>query len=75
MMEDVIVCVVLTGMPKWAVPRRMMAALVSAAKPCTGSILMMRIPRVRIMRQPPAAVPSPIATAHDKITQLGTIIC
>ena len=66
------VCVVLTGMPKCAVPSRISAALVSAAKPCTGSILTMRIPNVRMMRQPPIAVPSPIATAQARMTQVGT---
>src|SRR2546425_368840 len=72
MIDDVMVCVVLTGMPKCAVPSRIKAALVSAANPWTGSILTMRIPNVLMMRHPPAAVPKPIATAHERRTQVGT---
>ena len=54
MMEVVIVCVVLTGMPKAPVVAKMVAAVVSAAKPCTGFILTILWPSVLIMRQPPA---------------------
>ena len=43
-----------------------------AAKPCAGSILMIRLPIVRMIRQPPTYVPSAIAVAADTITQFGT---
>ena len=66
-----ITCVVDTGMPKCEAPRMMVAAVVSAAKPCTGSSLTTRWPIVRMIRQPPAAVPNEIAEAATRITSVG----
>ena len=45
------------------------AAVVSAAKPWTGSSLTTLWPIVRMIRQPPAAVPSEIAVAEMRMTQ------
>ena len=52
--EPEIVWVVETGKPKCAVPQRIDAHAVWAAKPCGGSIFAIRCPSVRMMRQPPA---------------------
>ncbi len=49
------------------------AAAVSAANPWTGSSFTTRWPIVRMIRQPPAAVPSEIAPAASTITQMGTL--
>ena len=49
-----------------------MAAVVSAAKPWTGSSFTTCWPIVRMIRQPPAAVPSEIAVAASRITHSGT---
>ena len=57
--------VVETGIPKWAVANRIVAAVVSAAKPWTGSSLATRWPIVFMIRQPPTAVPSDSAVADD----------
>src|SRR3712207_7256374 len=43
-----------------------------AEKPCAGSILMIRLPIVRMIRQPPEYVPSAIAVAEETITHVGT---
>ena len=69
--EPEIVCVVETGNPKCAVPQRIDAQAVCAANPCGGSIFAIRCPRVLMMRQPPAYVPAPIASAAEAITQVG----
>ena len=50
-----------------------MAAVVSAAKPWTGSSLATRWPIVCMIRQPPTAVPSDSAVAETTITQVGTL--
>jgi hypothetical protein len=50
-------CVVETGMPKWEATMMIEAAVVSAAKPWTGSSFTTRWPIVFMIRQPPAAVP------------------
>ena len=65
--------VVETGMPKWAVVNRIEAAVVSAAKPWTGSSLATRWPIVRMIRQPPTAVPADSAVAETTMTQVGTV--
>ena len=72
MMAPEMTCVVETGIPKWAVPSRIVAAVVSAAKPWTGSSLATRWPIVCMIRQPPTAVPSDSAVADTMITQVGT---
>ena len=71
MMLVVMVWVVLTGMPMAPVAARIVAAVVSAAKPWTGFILTILWPRVLIMRQPPIAVPAAITNAQDTIIQLS----
>ena len=50
------------------------AAVVSAANPWTGSSFTTRWPIVLMIRQPPAAVPSEIAVAATRITQSGTVV-
>ena len=72
MMAPEMTCVVDTGIPKWAVASRIEAAVVSAAKPWTGSSLATRWPIVRMIRQPPTAVPSDSAVADTTMTQIGT---
>ena len=66
--------VVETGIPKCAVPRRTVAAVVSAANPWTGSSSTTRWPIVCMIRQPPTAVPSDSAVADTTMTQTGTSI-
>ena len=73
MIAPEITCVVLTGMPKWEAMMITLAAVVSAAKPWTGSSLTTRVPMVRMIRQPPAAVPRLIAVAAARITGRGTL--
>ena len=63
--------VVETGIPKCDAAKMIVAAVVSAAKPWTGSSLTTRWPIVRMIRQPPAAVPSEIAVAARRMTQSG----
>src|SRR5216683_1340551 len=67
----VMVCVVLTGMPKCAVPARVSAPAASAAKPPKGVSLVMRCPMVLMIRQPPAMVPPPMARWQQRMTQRG----
>ncbi len=54
-------------------PNRIVAAVVSAAKPWTGSSLATRWPIVFMIRQPPTAVPSDSAVADTTMTQVGTV--
>src|SRR5258707_11722114 len=63
--------VVDTGIPKWDAVRMIVAAVVSAANPWTGSSLTTFWPIVRMIRQPPAAVPSDIAVAARTMTHRG----
>ena len=58
--------VVDTGIPRCDAPKMIVAAVVSAAKPWTGSSFTTRWPIVRMIRQPPAAVPSEIAVAASE---------
>src|SRR5262245_3976315 len=70
--DAVIVWVVDTGAcSPIAMTYKVVAAVVSAAKPRGGSRWMMRRPRVRMMRQPPAYVPSEIAVAAETLTHHG----
>ena len=55
-----------------AVPISVMAPAVSAQKPPTGRSLVMHMPIVFTIRQPPAMVPSPIAACAESTTQNGT---
>src|SRR5688572_29339733 len=72
MMLAEMTCVVLTGAPMLAAPRMTIAAEVSAAKPLIGLSLMILCPIVLMIRQPPDAVPSPIAVAQTRMTHQGT---
>jgi hypothetical protein len=65
-------CVVLTGNPHAVASWITAAATVWAANPSTGCILTIRVPIVRMMRQPPAHVPRPIASAAASATHVGT---
>src|SRR3954453_6251570 len=49
------------------------AAVVSAAKPWTGSSFTTRWPIVLMIRQPPAAVPNEIAVAARTMTHSGIV--
>src|SRR5437016_9172290 len=57
----VITCVVEAGMPATALMARVVAPAVSAAKPPTGLSLVIFMPIVLTMRQPPTAVPRAMA--------------
>jgi hypothetical protein len=63
----VIVCVVLTGMPKWVAPNNVNAPAVSAQNPSKGFTLVIYCPMVLTILQPPKRVPSAIADWHDRI--------
>ena len=65
--------VVETGIPKCDAVRMIVAAVVSAAKPWTGSSFTTCWPIVRMIRQPPAAVPSEIAVAARTMTHSGIV--
>src|SRR3954470_18333059 len=69
--EPVHTCVVDSGSPMWLEARITAALVVSALKPWTGWISLTRLPRVRMIRQPPMYVPSPIARPADRMTQDG----
>jgi len=69
MIEVEMTWVVETGMPNVEAPWMMSAAVVSAAKPCTGCSLTILCPIVRMIRQPPAVVPAAMVRAHAIMTQ------
>ena len=58
-------------MPKRVAISMTVAAAVSAAKPFTGLSAVMRMPMVRMIRQPPVAVPRPIASAQITLTHVS----
>ena len=68
-MEVEMTCVVESGMPISEAPWIVMAAAVSAAKPWTGCSFTILWPIVRMIFQPPAAVPRAIVIAQRTITQ------
>ena len=72
MMLVVIACVVLTGMPSVPVTASTVAAVVSAAKPCTGCSFTILWPSVLMIFHPPAAVPAAMVNAQAKTHQCGT---
>jgi hypothetical protein len=72
MIEPVMMCVVDTGIPSDVARNRVAAPPLSAQKLCTGVRRVMRVPRVRTMRQPPISVPSPMAAWHVSTSQNGT---
>ncbi len=59
--EPVMVWVVDTGMPRLVARNSVRAPLVEAQKPPTGFNLVIRMPMVLTIRQPPKSVPRPIA--------------
>ena len=61
MMAPVIVWVVLTGTPKLRRDKIVIPPAVSAQNPPNGRSLVIRVPIVLTIRQPPRAVPSAIA--------------
>src|SRR3954449_4923487 len=63
--EPVMVWVVDTGMPRCVARNSVIAPAVSAQKPPTGLSFVSFMPIVRTMRQPPSAVPRPMAALHD----------
>src|SRR5215510_13251709 len=71
MIAPVIVCVVLTGIPFMARPKRQTAAALSAQKPPTGRSAVIFCPIVLTIRQPPDIVPKPIAECAASTTQKG----
>src|ERR1043166_10150123 len=71
MIEPVMVCVVDTGMPSEVARNSVAAPLADAQNPPTGRSLVIFMPMVLTMRQPPNSVPSPIASWHEITTQNG----
>src|ERR1700677_4879363 len=61
MIDPVIVCVVLTGIPNLSDRNRVMAPAVSAATPSNGVTFVILVPIVLTIFQPPLIVPSAIA--------------
>lgn len=68
----VMVCVVDTGMPKEVAKNKAMEPEVCAQNPPVGRTLVMPIPMVRTMRQPPSKVPNAMANWQEITTQKGT---
>ena len=68
----VIVWVVETGMPDKVAPIRVSAPEVSAQKPPKGCSLVILLPIVFTIRQPPNIVPNAIAACEMRMTQSGT---
>src|SRR4030042_3345280 len=75
MIDVLIQWVVLKGMPKREANKMAIPPELVAAKPCTDSSLVILKPTVRIMRQPPKAVPIPITAPHSSIIHSGTAKC
>ena len=71
MIAPVIVCVVDTGMPRWVARNSVMAPEVSAQNPPKGWSLVIFVPIVFTMRQPPNIVPSAMAAWQMMTTQKG----
>ena len=71
MMAVEMLWVVDTGMPKCAATVRMVAELVSAAKPLIGCSFTILWPRVLMIFQPPIAVPSAITMAQVMTIQVA----
>ena len=74
MMHALIACVVDTGTPNVLATSSVAAPDVSAANPCSGVMRSIFEPIVRMMRFPPAKVPSAIAAAHEMMTHMGTFL-
>src|SRR3954452_13132873 len=69
--EPVHTWVVESGSPRWVDVRITAVLVVSAVKPWTGWMSLTRLPSVRMIRQPPMAVPRAIANPADATTQKG----
>src|SRR5437763_6491231 len=67
-----ITCVVDSGKPTCDAARITAAPEPWALNPWAGSILMIRVPIVRMIRQPPEYVPAAIADAAVTTTHVGT---
>src|SRR3954452_14631982 len=65
--------VVDSGKPACEAARMTAAPEPCATKPCAASILMIRVPMVRMIRQPPDQVPAAMADAALTTTQVGTV--
>src|SRR4030042_2424305 len=72
MIDEQMICVVLTGIPTTDAPIIVAAPAVSAANPCTGRSLVILYPIVLTIRHPPERVPSAIAAWAARITHSGT---
>ena len=68
----VTVCVVETGIPINVANANVVALAVSEQKPLTGFSLVIFIPMVLTIRQPPKQVPSAMTKLHATTTQRGT---
>ena len=68
----VTVCVVETGIPNIVAKAKVKALAVSEQKPLTGFNLVIFIPMVLTMRQPPKKVPNAITKLQSITTQKGT---
>lgn len=71
MMAPVTVCVVETGTPKCVAIASVKALAVSEQKPVTGFNLVIFMPMVLTMRQPPKQVPSAMTKLHNTTTHNG----
>src|SRR5580658_5920680 len=71
MIDPVMVCVVLTGMPSFSVRNKVNAPAVSALTPSSGVTLVILVPMVFTIFHPPLMVPSPMAVKQANGTQLG----
>ena len=69
------VCVVETGMPRAEAEKMVTAPAVSAAKPPMGMSLVILLPMVWTMRQPPESVPEAMAACAISTIQKGMIKC
>lgn len=70
--DVVMVCVVLRGIPNSEADKMTIEALVSAANPCHGLISTIRIPTFLTIFQPPMDVPIPMVMEQSRIIQSGT---
>lgn len=71
MMAELMICVVLTGIPRCDIARMVPALTVSAAKPWTGRSLVIRWPTVLTIRRPRSG-PSAMAACAASMTLRGT---
>ena len=72
MIHAVMAWVVETGNPQWAANCRTVVPEVWAENPSAAVRWTIREPTVRMIRLPPAKVPSPMTMAQASLTQVGT---